>query len=246
MNLDVAKLPEHREELTEIIATLQREMNEQQLKYRLLEEKFLTLQRKFFARSSEKLTEYEQKQTWLFNEIEDGCDEQSEEGSCDEFAEVPAHRRKKPGRKPLSANLPRRKVVHDLTSAEAECDCCGELRPVIGEDKSEELDIIPAHIEVIQHLRKKYGPCTCADSRDSGQVAVLTAPMPPRMIPGSIASAGLLAYLLTSKFCDGLPFYRLEKIFKRIEVDLSRATMCNWSIATSGRCADLLDMMWRS
>ena len=238
MDLDVNPLPEDTEELKQIITTLQ-------LKYRLLEEKFLTLQHKFFARSSEKFSEAEQKQTRLFNETEDGSEEQHPEKDDEEVTEVPAHKRKKRGRKPLPADLPRREVIHDLTSEEAACDCCGENRPVIGEEKTEELDIIPAHIEVIRHVRKKYGPCGCEDSSGSGQPVVLTAPMPARMIPGSIASAGLLAYVLTSKFCDGLPFYRQEKIFNRIDVEISRATMCNWAIAAAGKCADLLDVMWK-
>ncbi len=47
------------------------------------------------------------------------------------------------------------------------------------------------------------------------------------LIPKSIATPELLAYLLTSKFVDALPFYRQEKILTRIGVDLSWATMRN-------------------
>jgi transposase len=243
MNSETGKLPEDPEELKQIIATLRKEKVEQQLEYRLLEEKFLTLQHKFFARSSEKLTADEQKQGRLFNESEEGTEEHPGEETAEQLSEVAAHRRKKRGRKPLPAALPRREVIHELDAGQRHCECCGETRPVIGDERSEELDIIPAHIEVIQHVRKKYGPCRCAEG--SKQAPVLTASMPARMIPGSIVSAGLLAYVLISKFCDGLPFYRLEKIFKRIDVEISRATMCNWAIAAAGRCADLVDLMWK-
>jgi len=245
MSEGIGNLPEDREELKQMIATLQEEMEEQRLKYRLLEEKFLTLQHKFFARQSEKLSEAEQKQVRLFNEIEEGPGEQAKKEPEDELCEVASHKRKKRGRKSLPDDLPRREIVHELNEEESRCSCCGKTRPVIGGDTSEELDIIPARIEVIHHVRKKYGPCDCQESSETQQPAILTAPMPARMIPGSIASAGLLAYVLTSKFCDGLPLYRQQKIFQRINVEISRSTMCNWAIATAGRCADLIDLMWK-
>ena len=63
------------------------------------------------------------------------------------------------------------------------------------------------------------------------------------LIPKSIATPELLAYLLTSKFVDALPFYRQEKILARIGVDLSRATMCNWAIQVAHRLEPLLELL---
>ena len=63
--------------------------------------------------------------------------------------------------------------------------------------------------------------------------AVRIAPMPPAIIDKGIASAGLLAYIVTGKFCDSLPLYRQEKQFARIGVELSRRTMADWMIAAS-------------
>jgi transposase len=48
------------------------------------------------------------------------------------------------------------------------------------------------------------------------------------MLPGSIASESLLAFVFISKFCDAIPFYRQSNMFGRIDVGISRATMCNW------------------
>jgi transposase len=202
-------------------------------KYRILEEKHLTLVRKFFGKRSEKLTPEEESQGRLFNEAEDGLGTEDDDGNsekADPVTTVKAHERKKCGRKPIPEDLPREEVVHDLPDNEKHCPCCGKSRPAIGAEESEELDIVPAKITVLHHVKKKYGPCGCDGFLHSGKPEIITAKMPERMIPGSIASAGLLAYTVASKFADALPFYRQSKIYDRIGVPISRATLCNWTI----------------
>ena len=226
MNREKRILPDDPEKLKQIIESLEAD-------YRLLEEKFKTLQRKFFGKSSEKLTPEDELQGRLFDEAEDGMPLEEEtaqenEGQC--VTKVKEYVRKKTGRKPLPVDLPREEVIHDLTEAEKKCPCCGEERKQIGSDETEELDIIPASIKVIRHVRLKYGPCGCDEFLNSGEAEIKKAAAPKRMIPGSIVSPGLLAYTVTSKYADALPFYRQSKIFERIGVELSRATLCNWTI----------------
>jgi len=60
--------------------------------------------------------------------------------------------------------------------------------------------------------------------------------MPDQIIPKSIATPGLLAHILTAKFADALPFYRQEKQFARIGIELARSTMCKWGM----KVADVL------
>ena len=96
---------------------------------------------------------------------------------------VPAHTRKKGGRKPLPATLPRIDVIHDLPEEEKVCAHDGERLVSIGGVVSEQLDIIPAKVQVIRHIRKKYA-CPCCE------LGVKTAPLPPQPIPKSIASPG--------------------------------------------------------
>ncbi len=115
---------------------------------------------------------------------------------------------------------------------EKQCPCCGKNRPLIGQEESEELEYIPAKIFALQHVRLKYGPCDCNDFFNEEKPEVISAPAPKRMLPGSIASEGLPAYILTAKFCDAIPFYRQSKMFGRIEVDIPRATMCNWAMTS--------------
>ena len=136
---------------------------------------------------------------------------------------VPAHTRKKGGRKPLSATLPRIDVIHDLPEEEKVCAHDGERLVSIGEVVSEQLDIIPAKVQVIRHIRKKYA-CPCCE------LGVKTAPLPPQPIPKSIASPGTLAQIAVSKYQDALPLYRQQTIFKRLGVELPRATLAQGMI----------------
>jgi hypothetical protein len=66
-----------------------------------------------------------------------------------------------------------------------------------------------------------------------------------QLIPKSIATEGLLAHIAVSKFADGLPLYRQQKIFGRLDVDLSRATMANWMIQAAGCCQPIIELLHR-
>ncbi len=148
---------------------------------------------------------------------------------------VPAHTRKKTGRKPLPAILPRVDVVHELTDGERVCPHDGNVLQEMSEVISEQLDIIPAKIQVIRHIRKQYA-CSC------GQCIKL-APMPAQPIPKSLASPGLLAHVTVSKYQDGLPLYRQEKIVQRIGVAIPRATMANWMVNSGALTQPVINLL---
>jgi transposase len=98
-------------------------------------------------------------------------------------------------------------------------ECGGELR-LVGEDTSEILDMIAAQMKVIEVARLKKS-CRCCEK-------MVQVPAPSRPIPGSMAGAGLLAYILVSKFDDHLPLYRLNEIFARMGADIPDSTMVDW------------------
>ena len=155
--------------------------------------------------------------------------------------EIGPHSRRKPGRKPLPPELPRVEIVHDLPEDEKICGCGCALNQ-IGEEVSEQLDIVPARIQVLRHIRPKYACRQCEGVEDEGP-SVRIAPMPPQIIPQSIVSPGLLAHVLTSKFVDHLPLYRQEKLFARLGVEIGRATMSNWAIRAADACQPLLNLI---
>jgi transposase len=130
------------------------------------------------------------------------------------------------GRLALPPELPRVDIVHDVADDQKHCHNDGTELVCIGEEISEQLDIIPAKIQVLRHIRRKYACKTCEDG-------VATAPMPPQPLPKSNASPNLLAYSVIAKYVDALPLYRQERAFKRLGIDLPRNTLARWMIQAS-------------
>jgi transposase len=118
-------------------------------------------------------------------------------------------------------HLPHIRIPHDVPESEKTCSCCGGPKTHIGDDESRELDFIPARLAVKVHVLPKYACPKCRDG-------VSSPPVPPKPIPGGIAGAGLVSFVITSKFADHLPLYRLEDILLRYGVFLSRSTLCDW------------------
>lgn len=90
---------------------------------------------------------------------------------------------------------------------------------------------MPAQVIVEKHIEPKYACRSCegAESEEEGGAVKIAAP-PLQLLPKTIAAEGTLAYITVSKFCDHIPFYRLEKIFSRYGIELSRQTFFRWMI----------------
>lgn len=188
----------------------------------ILEEQIRLLRAQLFGRTSEKnLEELPLEQLPLFK----GSELEEIGESEPETIEVPAHSRKKSGRKQLPENLPHIDVVHDISDEEKQCQCGAEMCRM-GEEIYKQLDLIPAQMTVIRNIRPKYVCKSCEGLEAEGKV-VKIAPPPPQMIPKSIASANLLASMITAKFVDAIPFYRQEKQFSRLGVDIPRSLMAS-------------------
>jgi transposase len=203
---------------------------------KILQEQIRNLQDKLFGRKSEK-TLKEDGQLSLFDIPEPEYPISKEP----EQITIPEHTRKKRGRRPLPDNLERIEIIHDLKEEEKQCKC-GCQKSKIGQEVSEQLDYIPAKVRVIKNIRYKYACKNCEGVEDDGPT-VSIARMPEQIIPKSIATPGLLAHILTAKFADALPFYRQEKQFSRIGVELPRATMCNWAMKVADACEIIINML---
>lgn len=157
-----------------------------------------------------------------------------EEEAPDEAAAPP--RKKGHGRKPLPKELPRQRVEHDIAPEEKICPACSANKVRFGEDVSEQLEYVPASLYIIEHVRPKYA-CPCCEEH------VSQAPPPPRIIEKGLPGPGLVAHVVTSKYCDHLPLYRQEFIFARHGLDLSRKTLCGWVLAAAMKLEPLVDWM---
>lgn len=136
--------------------------------------------------------------------------------------ETPKKERKTGGRKPIPQAYQRIDVIHDLPSDQKQCICgCGLSK--IGEEISEQLDLIPAQIYVKRHIRLKYACKACQEN-------VRIAPVQNQAIAKTLGAPGLLAHVAVAKFDDHLPLYRQNEIWERLGVDLSRATLSSWML----------------
>lgn len=155
--------------------------------------------------------------------------------AAEEPAEELRRVRRRKGRRNLAnfENLPVTTHVHELAPALRACPCCGAERQEIGADESWQIEYYPGHFERIQHVRKKYACPACESNGNGARIAA--AAKPDTAIDKGLAGPGLLAYIVTSKFSDYLPLYRLEDIFKRQGFEISRATQSVW-------CGDVADL----
>ena len=116
-------------------------------------------------------------------------------------------------------------------------DLCLRLpKHVIGEETSEQLDIVPMQIRVVKHIHKVYGCRHC-------ESAPIIADKPAQLIEKSMASLSVLAMLLTSKYVDGLPLHRFESVLARHDIEIPRQTLARWVIQCSEHIQTLLNLM---
>lgn len=230
-------MPDDVEELKKLVLALSSEN-------RVLQEQVNILNARLFGRKSEKLSHFDERQARLFDEIELEYKKGPELPAISEDEDritVPAHGRKKPGRKPLPSDIPRKEVILDIPEEEKTCSC-GAEKVRIGEETSEKLDVIPREEYVIRTIRPKYACRKCRGEDDEGQVVAI-APVPACITGKSMLSAALFARMIVSKFCDALPFYRQEKIFRRSGIEISRSLMCSLAMNVHERLSPLQKIM---
>ena len=219
------------------IHKLKTDIIEYQNKYLYTKEQLDLLLYKRYMRSAEGIPE-DKKQRLLFTSEA----EPPEKDEGEERTEVKSYSRKKNGRKPIDPGIRREERTIDIDEREKVC-ACGSKLTRIGEETSEKLIIIPAQIYVDKVIRPKYACRCCEGTEDEGKPAVRIAPVEPAIIPRSIASASLLSTVMTAKFEDHLPYYRQEKQFARIGVDISRQDMSNWQQQVYQRLSPIYDLL---
>src|SRR5271170_1982397 len=135
---------------------------------------------------------------------------------------VGAVRRVRRGRRNLAefGNLPVVRREHDFPEDQKACPCCGEVRQRIGEESSWQVEYIPGRFERIEHVRIKYACAKCEQNAENPNIELADKPLQP--IDKGMAGPGLLAYVVTSKYADYLPLYRLVTIFERNGLEISR------------------------
>ncbi len=198
-------------EVQDYITTFREENGKWKERYSVLEEEYIILDERYkllllyrFGRKSEKELS-DPNQRLLFNE--DGSFDQEQ---TDEDKETITYSRKKRGRKPIDESLPREERIIDISEEEKQCEC-GRTMVKIGEEATERLHVIRPKMWVERIIRPKYACRYCEGSGDEDKPAVRIAETPPNIIPGSIVTPGLLAFVIVNKFVDHLPYYLAGK-----------------------------------
>ncbi len=202
-------------ELPTDVKTLQARIQE-------LEDQVSHLTRMLFGRRSEKCPD-DPNQGLLFGGL--AAADEAEEGTEEDEEEAPPRRRRRRrhrGRGPLPAHLPRHTHEIHPPDAECTCSCCAIAKKIIGQEVTEELEVIPAQFFVNRYVRYTYA---CPNGCD-GEVSI--GMLPPRPIEKGIPGPGFLAHLITGKYCDHLPLYRQQQIYRRYGLEIPRSTMCGW------------------
>lgn len=140
------------------------------------------------------------------------------------------------GRRDLARfeNLPVTTHVYELSESERACPGCGQERKEIGAEESWQVEYVPGRFERLQHVRKKYACPHCEQRGESPQIT--TVVKPETAISRGLAGPGLLAYVVTSKYSEYLPHFRLEQVFARQGFTIYRGTQAIW-------CGDVADVV---
>jgi transposase len=229
---DLAALRELALRQHEELATKASQLDAQADELRVLREYIRLLKHQRFGRTSEQSSDA---QVRLFNEAESTADA-AEREEAEAAIPVAAHTRTPRGRKPLPAWIPRVEILHDLPEDQKRCTDDGAALERIGEEVSEQLEFVPAKLRVLRHVRPKYACPAC-------KTGIHTAALPPQPIPKSLASPTLLAHIAVSKYADGLPLYRQEAMFRRLGIELPRASLASWMVKTGELVQPLVNLL---
>jgi transposase len=225
-----------REALVERVRELEAQLREMQEKLAEAQAFIAELQRQLFGPKAEKLSSEQEKQLeQLASDIREEARKPPPLVQQVLEEEQRAQRRPHP-RHPLPVALETETVI--LEPESKICPGCGAEQQRIGEEVSEEFDLIPAKLIRRRTVRPKYA-CRC------GEAGVAIAPLPPRLIPQSKLGLGLAVHIVLARYDDHLSFYSLERTFReRHAVEIPRQQMVQWIEHIAQWLRPIYDAMW--
>ena len=218
------------------LETITARLKKKESDYALLVQRHMELQRNQFGRKAERFVDDENPQASLFPVEFDGNDPNP---NPDDIETITYQRQKGGKRRSLDmSDLPRREVELLVDPKDRVCSCCGIEKKQAGFQCSSRLHVIPAQFEVVTEKREKR---SCPNGCE-GQF--VTAPLPLRVLPKSIASESLIAHIIGSKVIDRQPLYHLEKVMEqRFNFKIGRNLMARWMISVADQLQPLINLM---
>lgn len=201
-----------------------------------LEEQLAWFKRQIFGKRSEREVSDLNSHQLLFEGFESSTHKKEEKKT------VAAHERKKPNRNgqdkiTLPDDLPVETTVLDIPDEQKICQETGESLVQIGEEVSHKLAHKPGSYYIKEIIRPKYAH---PKKEENG---ILTADLPDSLLPKCRADESLLAEIITKKFADHLPLYRIAEIFQREEIRISRKLLSQWVVRSAMALKPLYDEM---
>lgn len=182
--------------------------------------------KKMFGASSEKSEHADSEQLNLFNEAEAERPLIAAEPTVESISHTP--KKKKGSRKKLLKQLPVEVVEYVLAEGEQICPNCDNSLHSMTKEVRREFKIIPAELSVIEHVSYVYACRNC--EKNGITTPIITADAPKALVPKSLVSPSVMAYIMNQKFANAMPLYRQEQEFKRLGILLSRQNLSNWVI----------------
>lgn len=194
-------------------------------------------QKEKFGVSSEKADENQMTLFDFFNEAEILREPITTEP--DEKVLVPAHAKRKAKRGSKLDALPVETIYYEIPESDRICGICGSVLTEMKKEIRRELKIVPAKVSIVEHVTFVYSCRNCDKNGTEGFIK--KADSPKAMIPKSMVSPSMMAYILNQKYTNAMPLYRQEQDFKRYGINISRQNLSNWII----KGAELLKpLMW--
>jgi transposase len=162
----------------------------------------------------------------------------AEEQDSSPLVQIAAHARKKKtkGRLIDLSLLPRRTVYHDLPEDEKNCLCCQKPLSRIGQDVSEQVEVLPQRLYVEEHIRYKYACGACE--------TICMSPKEKAPIPKALAGGSLLTEVIVNKYQYHLPLYRQSKILASFHAIIPDNTLGNWVMQVGDGLTKIYNALW--
>lgn len=212
------------------VTELEKRISELEKENLLLQEKVAFLTRKLYGRSSEQTSSLGiEGQMSLFDEAETCA---SPDAAEPQMKDVASYRRRRfPGQtEEKLKDIPHEKILCTLAEEDRFCQVYGTELVSVGEEfVRTEIEFIPAKVRVIDYYRETFECRTC---RKNGKQYMEKSPMPSPVLQHSFASPSTIAWVIHQKYELAVPLYRQEKEWNDLGVELSRATMSNWILAS--------------
>jgi transposase len=160
----------------------------------------------------------------------------------EETKTVPAHERRKFQRKgeetiTLPPDLPVEQILLDLPKKV--CPETGATLIKIGEEVTHKLAFKPGSYFIKEIIRPKYA------HPQKEEAGIFIAELPSSIIPKCRADESFLAAIITQKFADHMPLYRISEMYERNGLKISRKLLSQWTVRIGLELEPLYEEMRR-